>query len=331
MSHKFESGFFSRQAAWHKLGVVIPDGNISYKDAYEISGLNWDVLKQPLMWMGAQGWKNTDRFALVRDSDERTLGYCSDRYNTYQNLQALEWTRPFVESGLWEYSACGSLRQGAQCWVLLGQGHMDVLPGDRMNKYLLSSWGHDGQTPLMSVLTGIRVVCDNTIQMALSQGRRDSSFRKIFHHANVVAEMDLVREMYAESEMVFSKQAEQFRAWAQVEMSEALTARLVDETLEFNPNLDAKKALEADAPITLARKERTHAMEMALSGGSGADALGIKGSLYGASMGLSESIEHYLQAKSADRGRYVLCGAGATSLRRMWNAAAAIATEAGVN
>ena len=96
MSHEFESGFFTRKAAWHGLGEVLDFAPSNWKEALAASGLGWHVSKRPLMFVAPSTElenpiivsHSTEQFALVRDTDNSVLGYCKNAYMPLQNAEA---------------------------------------------------------------------------------------------------------------------------------------------------------------------------------------------------------------------------------------------------
>ena len=170
MAHEFESGMMVKKEAWHKLGVVVETAP-SPARAMEIAQMNWLVDKRELTYETPQGghMRCDNHYALVRDIDNRCLGYCSNQYEIWQNWQAFEWTQPLFESGLWEMETCGSLKKGEICWILLKQGEGEILPGDKLKQYLLMTWAHNGRMPNLIQPTSIRVVCNNTLMQAMGE------------------------------------------------------------------------------------------------------------------------------------------------------------------
>ena len=192
MAHEFESGMFVKEEAWHKLGVVVEEAP-SVEEAYELSGLNWNVeLKPSFINIGDKAVATGD-FAVVRDKDNSIFGTVGDRYTPYQNREAFEWCRPLVESDFWHMESAGSLKGGRVCWSLLKQGETEVVSGDNLKQYLLLTWSHDGSKSVMVTPTTIRVVCNNTLQMALDNSNEIS---KVRHTASMMPRLDEIRKMY---------------------------------------------------------------------------------------------------------------------------------------
>jgi phage/plasmid-like protein (TIGR03299 family) len=110
--------------------------------------------------------------AVVRYDNQTVLGTVSDRYCIVQNKQAFSFLDSCVaDSGL-RYHTAGALGQGEKIFLLAKlPGHLRVkATEDIVDKYLLLSNSHDGSSALRVLFTPVRVVCQNTLSMALRQG-----------------------------------------------------------------------------------------------------------------------------------------------------------------
>ena len=183
---------YAERPAWHRLGTVLDDAPTS-RDAILAANLDWEVEKVPLALRKEgsplDGLAVEDRFALAR-SDERTvLGTCSDRYVPIQNREAFAFLDGFVEDGELRYESAGSLRGGEKVWMLARiPGHDFVAEGDALLRYLLFTSGHDGKTGFLVTPTSTRVMCANTLRVAI-EGKR-----ALAHTGDVERKMKLMRE-----------------------------------------------------------------------------------------------------------------------------------------
>src|SRR5262249_27318291 len=136
-------------------------GLASFKQA----GLDWEVELFPLFT--ATGQQVTHK-AVKRSTDGKVLGVVGPRWQPLQNKDAFNWFDPFLAAGQATLEAAGSLAGGTRVWVLakLNRDPIVVVPGDEVTKYLLLSNGHDGSLAVRCGFTPIRVVCNNTLQMA---------------------------------------------------------------------------------------------------------------------------------------------------------------------
>lgn len=169
MSHEFETGFFVREPAWHKLGTVVADAPTS-ADALRLAGLDWNVL---LEQAERKGKIVPNTFWTVRSSDDSVLGAVSGKYKIIQNDEAFNFTDNLLGEGV-KYESAGSLKHGKTVWLLAKMPETKVL-GDDFVPYLCFTNSHDGSGAIRVCLTDVRVVCNNTLNLALSTAKRSWS------------------------------------------------------------------------------------------------------------------------------------------------------------
>jgi len=210
MSHEFESGVFTREPAWHGLGITLPDrDDISVTEALEIGGLRWTVKKVPCTY---KDQTVPERFFTVRESDDHVLGVVGDQYRVAQNADAFAWADELVGGGC-KVKTAGSLRGGRRVWVLgaLPQ-RSNLLPdSEALDHYLLLWNSHDASTAIRAQLTTIRVVCNNTLTWADSAARAMKVSYSIRHTTNAESKLAEAQRVLGLAQMA-ADQAEQIAA-----------------------------------------------------------------------------------------------------------------------
>lgn len=180
MSAAVESMAWVGEVPWHGLGVeVSPD--LSPEEMLKVSGLDWNAVKRPLRFDDGQGGsKLTGTYALVRDKDNKILSNSvSKNWEPIQNKQAFEFFSEFCESGEMKMETAGSLSGGKFVFGLARIQESFMLPGrDRVDAFLLFSNPHLVGNSINIMFTPIRVVCANTLAMALD-GASTARFRHI--------------------------------------------------------------------------------------------------------------------------------------------------------
>lgn len=178
MAHEFESGFFVREPAWHGLGTVVQNAPTS-KEALQLAGLDWNVSQGEVVVNGIviPGYK-----ANIRDTDQSVLGIVSDKYKIVQNKEAFDFTDALLGEGI-TYETAGSLKNGKTTWILAKMDQVKVL-GDKVDPYICFTNTHDGTGAVRVCLTPTRVVCQNTLNLALSKASRMWSTK---HMGNIEA------------------------------------------------------------------------------------------------------------------------------------------------
>lgn len=187
MSANVENMFYVRKAPWHGLGTRVNEAPAS-KEALRIAGLDWRVLQEPIFTgtdERVEGYK-----ANIRDSDRKVLGVVTDRYKVIQNEEAFAFTDELLGEGV-RYETAGSLQGGKKVWLLAHMPHEYIITGERISPYLLFSNTHDGSGAIRVALTPIRVVCQNTLNLALSTAKRSWS---MIHTGDVRQKIDEAKD-----------------------------------------------------------------------------------------------------------------------------------------
>lgn len=172
MAANVETLFVTRKPAWHGQGIIL-DAPPTAEDAIVAAGLDWKVEGRPIF--DESGNQIPGFQANTRDKDDKILGVVSDRYQIIQNEEAFAFVDGLVEEGL-TFETAGSLRGGKQIWVLGNMPERLVL-GEQFAPYICFTNTHDGTGAVRVCLTPTRVVCQNTLNLALSHADRSWSTR----------------------------------------------------------------------------------------------------------------------------------------------------------
>lgn len=174
MASLVENMFYTgRNVPWHGLGTQVEEAPSS-TDAIRLAGLDWKV-KQEKVYT-ENGIKVDGYFANVRDKDGKTLGIVGSRYQIVQNEDAFKFTDALLGEGV-KYETAGSLKDGKTIWLLAKLPNKYEILGDAVDPYIVFTNTHDGSGAVRVAMTPIRVVCNNTLNMALRQAKRTWSAR----------------------------------------------------------------------------------------------------------------------------------------------------------
>ena len=309
MSAAFETGFFVREPAWHMQGQVLANAP-NTEEAYESSGLNWEVGKQQLFWEGVESQKMaTDFYAIIRYASNKVLGQCSDRYALFQNSQLFEWCKPLVETDWWAYESAGSLMDGKHCWVLMKQDETEIIPNDTLKKYLLIVGSHTGVHANVITPTTVRVVCMNTLRAALAEKLGVS----IVHATGQMNIYRKLQQLHISTTAQFAKQEDYFKRLLDLNMSDTQLEQLAD-TLFPIKEVEDTTLRSAKSSLRVNSRAKT----LLLGEASGAKDLGIVNTGYDAYQAISEFVEHEKGGNRVkDRGWNILFGPGAQTIKKM--------------
>jgi phage/plasmid-like protein (TIGR03299 family) len=180
---------------WHGLGVPV-DGTKTSEEMLVKSGLNWTVSMRNLKMENSDGTLTDVPWgaACVRDSDNLTLGLMTKSYKPIQNWQAFAFTDDLLGEGV-RYETAGCLVGGKdgeertrKVWILASMDSATIKVGkDKIEPYLCFTNGFDTYNAVRVMLTPVRVVCQNTLTMAIEGAPRIWSTK---HVGNIEKKME---------------------------------------------------------------------------------------------------------------------------------------------
>lgn len=233
---------------WHGLGTKVP-ADLTPEQIMQAAGLDWEVAKTPLFThVNGETIRVNAKSALVRTSDNRILDVVGKDWNPVQNSEAFNFFNDFVAAGDMEMNTAGSLNDGRNVWALAKINEsFEILGHDRVEGFLLFSNPHQYGKSIEIRFTPIRVVCANTLAMAMG-----SSFTSRFsagHRSQFNA--DLAKEALGISKEKLAKYKE---------MAEYLSSkRFTNETIVeyFNRIFPAVSNAKAEEGELASRPART--------------------------------------------------------------------------
>ena len=160
---------YTGEVPWHSLGTRL-NAPATAEEAIEASGLNYQVSIRPLLTI--DGTDVPQRKGVIRADTGDVLGVVGNSYVPVQNHQAFGFLDAVVADGGLRYHTAGALGKGERLWLLAKLPDRIRVAGseDLVDKFLLLSNTHDGSTALRVYFTPIRVVCQNTLNMAERSG-----------------------------------------------------------------------------------------------------------------------------------------------------------------
>jgi phage/plasmid-like protein (TIGR03299 family) len=167
MAHMVETMAYAGEVPWHGLGTKVP-ADLTPEQMLQAAGLDWEVNKVDLTY--GDGLIVPGKKGLVRSSDGAYLDTIGDDWNPLQNSEAFEFFNDFVMAGDMEMNTAGSLEDGRRTWALakIKDAVFETVKNDLTECFLLFSNPHKYGMSITVMMTPIRVVCNNTITMALN-------------------------------------------------------------------------------------------------------------------------------------------------------------------
>lgn len=160
------------ETPWHGLGQKLPE-NAPIEVWQVEAGLNYEVRRAPVIAQIPGESQAIDNLSALYRSDNKTIlsTVSNNRYNIVQPQQVLEFFRDLVALKGFHLDVAGALSGGATVWALAKNGRQIRVKGtDVVIPNILLSTDYTGKRGTIGMFTTTRVVCNNTLQMALHSG-----------------------------------------------------------------------------------------------------------------------------------------------------------------
>lgn len=284
---------YSGAEPWHGLG-----NKLAPKQLLEVwkraAGMDWTIEEAEVRFVAA-GNRNLgsihafpEQKVLYRSDTKAPLSVVSARYQVVQPEEILEFYRDLTEIGGFQLETAGVLRQGRKLWALARTGQSGMLKGkDEVNGYLLLATACDGTLATTAQFTSIRVVCNNTLQIALgnSAGAIKVSHRSQFDAAAVKRQLGIAVSTW-DAFMARTK------ALSERKVTDSAAEAFLRRVLTYSTaNLPDRE--------TVAVNERAIKVvgQLYVGRGKGADLPSASGTAWGLLNSISEYVDHHRRAQ----------------------------------
>ena len=247
MAANVETMFYTREKPWHGLGIRVAEAPSS-EEALRLAGLDWQVKQEPVYTDTGEaipGYK-----ANIRDRDRRVLGVVTDRYKIIQNQEAFAFTDALLGKGV-RYETAGSLQGGRRVWLLARLPKEYIISGEQVSPYLVFSNTHDGSGAVKVALTPVRVVCCNTLNLALDTAKRSWS---MIHTGNIRDKLQEAEDTLFMAEAYMMQLGKEFGNLQR----QKITDRQVAEYIEMLLPLEKDATAIQNKNITKLRDDMAH-------------------------------------------------------------------------
>jgi len=174
MAHLLEQMAYVGATPWHVLGNHL-DAHEPIEVWAKQAGMDWQIREAPVRFMTGNGGNihsiesYPENKVLFRSDTNTPLSVVSQRFHVVQPSEILEFYRDLTEVSGYELETAGVLKGGRKMWALARTGQSSTLKGsDAMNGYVLLATACDGTLATTAQFTSIRVVCNNTLAVALA-------------------------------------------------------------------------------------------------------------------------------------------------------------------
>lgn len=281
-----------REAIWHGLGQQLEAG-LSIDDWVNAAGFNWDINSSPAYFDDSEGVKTEfpGKMVLRRSDNSKPLSIVSTGFKIVQPRTILEFFRDLTERHGMQLSTAGIIGDGKRFWALADMGkEVEITAGDKVRGQLLLTSSSDGQQSTTAKFVSTRVVCENTLDVAMRGSGRmvRVTHKKEFDPEQVKINMGLVDASWEAFVGNLKKLADK-------PMDDSQLRQFVAGVF-YDPNRDT-------AEQTWGVERLVESIIAKAKGGSGSDM--HKGTRWGALCGITEALTHCDTARMSPQNRFL--------------------------
>lgn len=290
MAHLVETMAYVGAAPWHGLG-----NQLSERQPVDVwlreAGMDWSIEQSDVLFNVTPGGmhirSHSDAKVLYRSDTLAPLSVVSNRYKVVQPHEVLHFYNDLVHAGGFELETAGVLKGGRKLWALARTGQETLLrAGDRVKAYLLLATSCDGTLCTTAQFTSVRVVCNNTLQMAVGD---NTGAIKVPH--STVFDPQAVKEALGLGLSSWDRFIGNLRQLTRRPISPQEASQYFADVLdEAVPSGDESVASKAMQQLT------------ALYSGAGMGSMltGTRGTAWGLLNAMTEFVDHHRRARSQD-------------------------------
>lgn len=225
--------------AWHGLGARLSQVATA-QEAIEAANMGWEVGMREVFIQTPSGQfiEVTDKKAVTRMDNGKVFGVFSNQYTPLQNRDAFTFFDSVVGAGEAIYHTAGTLAGGSRIWILAKlPGDLKLSDTDVLERYILLANSHDGSLAVTMKPTTVRVVCNNTLSVALG-GETNKLFRAV-HTSSVMQRVNQARETLGLQEAYFANVMRGIERLADERMTQAAADEFLVELFGQEENREA--------------------------------------------------------------------------------------------
>ncbi len=290
MAHEVQSMAHVNATPWHGLG-----NKLTPHQPIEVwrreAGMDWSIEETPVLYSvspnGLHLKSDPDVKVLFRSDNQAPLSVVSKRYQVVQPHDVLEFYRDLVSVGGFELETAGVLKGGKKLWALAKTGQQTLLKGgDHVKGYLLLATSCDGSLCTTAQFTSVRMVCNNTLQMAVGE---NSGAVKVPHSTKL--DMSQVKEALGI----------RISAWDRFTAS---IKQLAERKIHKFEAMNYLVNVLGDPELPIAEQPNQKALQLVqdlyAGGGKGSDLVSASGTGWGLVNAVTEYVDQHRRARSQD-------------------------------
>ncbi|MDO3617310.1 DUF932 domain-containing protein [Ralstonia pseudosolanacearum] len=306
------------ETPWHGLGNQLA-ANQPLEVWARQAGMDWRIEEAEVRFVSGMAGSTLgsihafpEQKVLYRSDTKAPLSVVSRRFQVVQPAEIIEFYRDLVECSGYELETAGVLKDGKKLWALAKTGQSATLKGrDRVNGYLLLATACDGTLATTAQFTSVRVVCNNTLAIALGDS---TGAVKVPHRSQFDAQA--VKRQLGIAVSSWDAFMARTKALSECKVNDAAAEAFFRRVLTY-------PATGASTPVPATNDSAVKAVQELFAGrGKGADMASAAGTAWGLLNSVTEFVDHQRRARSDDNRRdSAWFGAGAALKQKAWDEA----------
>ena len=310
--HLVETMAYAGEKPWHGLGNKLT--TLQPLDVWKRqAGMDWMIEESEVRYITGNHTVGAihsfpEQKVLYRSDTKRPLAVVSKRFQVVQPDEVLEFYRDLTEHAGFELETAGVLKEGRKFWALARTGQSTTLKGkDQVNGYLLLATACDGSLATTAQFTSVRVVCNNTLQIALGDNR---GAVKVPHRSEFNA--DAVKQQLGITVAPWNRFVSKMKDLVACPVDPDSVDGLLRRVLVY-PG-------QSGAPAVVNEQAVRSVRALYDGGGRGAQLASSRGTAWGLLNSVTEYVDHHRRARSDDHRREAAWfGQGAQFKQRAWD------------
>lgn len=283
----------NNQVCWHGLGTILPQQFLTSEEVLKFVRMDYNVdLAPAYAKIGDLYVPIPNTKATYRTDSNTPFGAVGNKYTVVQNLEAFTFFDSIIENGEAIYETAGVLGDGERIFLCAKMPNYITIDGtnDVTNVYIVFTMSHDGSGAVKAMITPVRVVCANTLRMAIGQAKNTINIR---HTASAQARISEAANLLGLTNIYVNECNEILNKLAVTKIDNTFVDSIINKV--FDTTKDGEKTTTKTANILQAVKADY------LNGvGQG----GIIGTAYGLLNGLTHYFDHTARTKD-DQSRFI--------------------------
>lgn len=247
----------------------------SVDEALHISGMDWNVSSKFLYDENGNEYPNFR--ANINDSTGDLLGIVSDKYSIVQNKEAFEFVNELTSEGF-KFEKAGTFKNGKSIWVMGKFDSEDIL-GDSIDNNVVFVNSHDGSSGVKVMMTPVRVICANMLNLALKRAERSWTTK---HTRSIYSRLEEAKHTLGLVNHYMTELKDEAERLAYIKITDDKIDEIFDKLFPVDPNNDSERKI----------KNVSFMKDSFIKCYNEQDIAQFKGTVYGAINAMSDLISH---------------------------------------